>query len=102
MNIHESCLALIRVDSRFQSTLNRTCVQRIENAHNTRIRKTNTRAPVYNPGSSQKLFKLEINSYRCSQLECNEENGETESYSALYTPLLPLSSEIQNDVRSVA
>ena len=30
MNIHESCLALKRVDSRFQRTLSRTCVQRIE------------------------------------------------------------------------
>ena len=26
----------------------------------------------YNPGSSQKLIKLEISSCRCSQLECNE------------------------------
>ena len=49
MNIHESCLALIRVDSRFQRTLNRTCVQRMENAHETRIRRTNTRASVYTP-----------------------------------------------------
>ena len=40
----------------------------------------------YNPGSSQKLIKLEISSCRCSQLECNEENDETEGYSALYTP----------------
>ena len=47
MNSHESCLALIRVDSRFQRTLNRTCVQRIENAHETRIRRTNTRASMY-------------------------------------------------------
>ena len=47
MNIHESCLALIRVDSRFQRALNRTCVQRIENAHETRIGRTNTRASVY-------------------------------------------------------
>ena len=44
----------------------------------------------YNPGSSQKLIKLEIGSCRCSQLECNEDNDETEGYSALYTPLLPL------------
>ena len=46
MNIHESCVALIRVELRLQHTLNRTCVQRIENAHETRIRKTNTRASV--------------------------------------------------------
>ena len=44
----------------------------------------------FNPGSSQKLIKLEISSCRCSQLECNEENDETEGYIALYTPLLPL------------
>ena len=48
MNTHESCLALRRVDLRFQRTLNRTCVQRIENAHETRIRRTNTQASVYN------------------------------------------------------
>ena len=42
----------------------------------------------YNPGSSQKLIKLEISSSRCSQLDCNEENDETEGYSALFTPLL--------------
>ena len=30
-----------------QRTLNRTCVQRIENAHETRIRSTNTWASVY-------------------------------------------------------
>ena len=35
----------------------------------------------------------EISSYRCSQLECKEESGETEGYSALYTPLLPLTIE---------
>ena len=45
----------------------------------------------YYPGSSQKLIKLEMSSCRCSQLECNEENDEIEGYSALYTPLLPLS-----------
>ena len=45
----------------------------------------------YNPGSSQKLIKLEISSCRCLQLECNKENDETEGYSALYTPLRPLS-----------
>ena len=44
----------------------------------------------YNPGRSQKLIKLEISSCRCSQLESNEENDETEGYSALYTLLLPL------------
>ena len=44
----------------------------------------------YNPGSSKKLMKLEISSCRCLQLECNEENDETEGNSALYTPLLPL------------
>ena len=44
----------------------------------------------YNPGSSQKLIKLEISSCRWSQLECNEENDETDGDSALYTPLLPL------------
>ena len=41
----------------------------------------------YIPGRSQKLIKLEISSCRCSQLECNEESDETESYSALNTPL---------------
>ena len=46
----------------------------------------------YNPGSSQKIIKLEKSSCRCSQLECNEENDEIEGYSALYTPLLPLIS----------
>ena len=46
MNIHESRIASIRVDSRLQRNLNRTCVQRIENAHETRKRSrpTNTRA----------------------------------------------------------
>ena len=70
----------------------------------------------YNPGRSQKLIKLEISSCRCSQLECYEKSDETptisvvmlthcgplpqayrvhtsdetEGYSALYTPLLPL------------
>ena len=44
----------------------------------------------YNPGSSQRLNKLEISSCRCLQQECNEENDETEGYSALYTPILPL------------
>ena len=47
MNIHDLAFALIRVDLRFQRTLNRTCVQRIENAHETRIRSTNTWASVY-------------------------------------------------------
>ena len=42
MNIHDLGLHL-----RFQRTLNRTCVQRIENAHETRFRCTNTRASVY-------------------------------------------------------
>ena len=37
----------------------------------------------YKPGRSQKLIKLE--------LECSEESDETEGYSALYAPLLPLS-----------
>ena len=44
----------------------------------------------YNPGVSQKPIKLEISSCRCSQLECNEESDETECYSALYTPILPI------------
>ena len=35
------------------------------------------------------LIKLEISSCRCSQLECNEESDETESYSALFMSLLP-------------
>ena len=48
----------------------------------------------YNPGRSQKLIKLEINSSRCSQLECNEESDETEGYSTLYTPLLPLTEKV--------
>ena len=47
MNIHESCLASIRVDSGFQRTLNRMCVQRIENALETGIRRTNTQASEY-------------------------------------------------------
>ena len=48
----------------------------------------------YNPpGISQKLIKLEISSCRCSQLECNDENDETEGYSALYTPFLSLKRE---------
>ena len=46
LNIHESCLALIRVDSRFQRNLNCMCVQRIGNAHKTRIRSTNMLALV--------------------------------------------------------
>ena len=63
----------------------------------------------YNPGISQKLIKLKISSCRCSHLECNKEfsvprslctrhkgthgtqSDETESYSSLYVPLLPLS-----------
>ena len=44
----------------------------------------------FNPGRSQKLIKFEISSYRCSQIECNEDNDENEGYSALYIPLLPL------------
>ena len=48
----------------------------------------------YNPVISQKLIKLEISSHRFSQLECNEESDETEGYSALYTPLLPLKERI--------
>ena len=44
MNIYESGLALIRIDSRFQRNLNRTCVQRIVNAHETQNSNTNTRA----------------------------------------------------------
>ena len=44
----------------------------------------------FNPGRSQKPIKLEIRYCRCSQLECNEESDEAEDYSALYTPLLPL------------
>ena len=43
----------------------------------------------YNPGSSQKLIKLEISSCRCSQLKCNRENDETGS-----TPPLPLSPTV--------
>ena len=49
----------------------------------------------YNPGRSQKLIKLEISFCRCSQLQCNEESGETEGYSALYTLLLPLRHRIE-------
>ena len=50
-------------------------------------------SPVnYNPGRSKKLIKLGISSCRCSQLECNDKCDETEGYSALYTPLLPLRS----------
>ena len=44
----------------------------------------------YNPGICQKPIKLEISSCRCSKLQFNDESGETEGYSALYTPLLPL------------
>ena len=51
----------------------------------------------YNPGRSQKPIKLEISSCRYSQLECNEENDETEGYSSLYTPLLPLSGHSKID-----
>ena len=39
---------------------------------------------IYNPGINQKLIKL---------LECNEESDETEDFSALYTPLLPLNTK---------
>ena len=52
----------------------------------------------YNPGRSQKLIKLEITSCRFSQLECNEESGETEGYSAFYTPLLPLNRQMDCDI----
>ena len=51
----------------------------------------------YNPGSSQKLIKLEISYFRCSQLEYNEENGEN----ALYTPLLPLTQIIYVDFQKI-
>ena len=51
----------------------------------------------YNPGSSQKLIKLEISSCRCSQLEYNEENDET----ALDTPLLPLTQIISVDFQKI-
>ena len=47
MNIHESCFDLIRVDSCFQCTLHRTCIQRIENAHETQICSTNMWASAY-------------------------------------------------------
>ena len=60
MNIHESCLALIRVDSRFPRTFNRTYVQRIENAHETLIRRTNTRALVYLVFTVKSFFFLFI------------------------------------------
>ena len=55
----------------------------------------------YNLGISQKLIKLEISSCKCSQLECNEEGDETEGYSALYTPFLPLRSPIEIHVREI-
>ena len=57
------------------------------------------RPVTYNPGRSQKLIKLEISSCRCSRLECNKESDETEGYSALYTPLLPLNTIKQNKKR---
>ena len=41
---------------------------------------------------TQKLIKSELSSCRAMKLECNEENDETEGDSALYTPLLPLST----------
>ena len=43
----------------------------------------------------QKPIKRKISSYRCSQLECNEEMAKAESYSALYTPLLT-STQVKN------
>ena len=52
MNIHESCLALIRVDSRFQRTLNRTCVQmrtKRELAGQIRERRCISRVQTENP-----------------------------------------------------
>ena len=46
------------VDSRFIRNLNSTHVQRIGNAHKTRIRRTNTRAVVYvNRNSALSMFK---------------------------------------------
>ena len=59
------------------------------------------RPVIYNPGSGQKLTKLEISSCMCSQLEYNEENDETEGYSALYTPLLPLTQIISVDFQKI-
>ena len=47
MNIQESCLALIQVDSSFQCNLNRMCVQHFENVQEMRIHSTNMRASVY-------------------------------------------------------
>ena len=38
-----------------------------------------------------------IKSCRCSQLECNEDSGETEVYFALYTQLLSLSGHSKID-----
>ena len=72
MNIHESCLALIRVVSRFQRTLNRMCVQRIENANETRIRRTNTRASVYFqyfPAKQYVLLGAQKTSFWCVSFE---------------------------------
>ena len=54
----------------------------------------------YNPSCSQKLIKLEISFCRCSQLEWNGENDETGGYSALYTPLLPLTKYIPTNIKS--
>ena len=55
----------------------------------------------YNPGISQKLIKLEISTCKCLQIESNEESDETEDYSALYTPLLPLRSPMEIHVREI-
>ena len=47
MNIHESDIALICVDSHFKRNLNHSHVQRIGNVHETCFCGTNTCAVVY-------------------------------------------------------
>ena len=43
-------------------------------------------SPVsYNPGICQELIKLEISSFRFSQLDCNEESGEVTTNKGILT-----------------
>ena len=44
----------------------------------------------FNPGICQRLIKLKTSCCRSSQLECRGESVKAEAYSAIYTPLLPL------------
>ena len=58
MDIHESCLELISVDSRFQRNSNRTPGQRIGNAHETSFCSTNTPAVVLHRKQSNQMALL--------------------------------------------